>query len=76
MSDWGSGACCCSIHFRGAISHERAPTRPCRFLCAKAQEKGLHIQETAWTGGCALMRYAPPKSALPHLFLISPLRHK
>ena len=35
-----------ATHFRGAISHERAHVWPCRFLCAKAQEKGLHIQET------------------------------
>jgi len=52
------------------------PTGSCRFLYAKAQEKGLHIQETAWPDGWGIMRYAPPKSALPPLFLISPLRHK
>jgi len=63
MSDWGVVA----THFRGAISHERAHVWPCRFLCAKAQEKGLHIQETAWPDGCALMRYAPPQVGSPAL---------
>jgi hypothetical protein len=56
-----SSACCWSIHFRGPISHERAPTRPCRFLYVQALFLGFCIQETAWPGGCALMRYAPPK---------------
>jgi hypothetical protein len=45
----------------GVPISERPPTWPCRFLHAKAQDKGLHIQETAWPGGWALMRYGPSK---------------
>jgi hypothetical protein len=29
----------------------------------------LHILEAAWPGGCALIKYALSKSALPHYFL-------
>ena len=56
----------------GCISHERAPTWPCRFLYVQALLLGFCTQETAWPDVCALMRYGPSKMGRHH----SPVAHE